>query len=774
MKLWNDAETFSEVDLKVVGAYLYAEHPSTQILMVQYAFDNGPVKVWSPAEGEPMPADLLQGYLAQHIQKVAHNAAFDRNVVPRCLARAGLISAAQCAALVSAEGWYCTMAQALAHALPGDLDTLGRVLGLPQDMAKLDEGKKLIQRFCKPAPKNHKARRYDHISRPELWQRFRAYGVNDIVAMRECHRRMPDWNYRDAELALWRLDQKINDRGFYADKALVDAAVNATIEEKALLGARFVALTRGIVARPSQREQFKAFLAAEFGLTLEDTKAETLRNVRARAPDDSPLAELIDIALLSNKTSTSKYARVQPAIDAVTGRVRGSLQYCAAGRTRRWGGRMFQPQNLPSRGLPPSEQVDTYITAVKAGVHTMLFDNLMWFGSAALRGVVTAPPGSHIVAADLSNIEGRMLAWIAGEEWKLAAFRDYDAGTGPDLYNITANMITGVDPWKVPKSMRNAFGKVPDLASGYQGGVAGYQTFAHAYGVKMADHWDTIKASVASSHIAKAHQNLAKPWGQKQLEEMEISEVEWLASEACKLAWRAKHPATVAFWYDLGDAVKRAIQYPGSTHIVTKLKISCREHMGHRWLQILLPSGSRLCYFHPAIAGITVVTESQDDEGEKTRHRYLLAEAGHALVRLIKDATGRSSAGKFAVGQVWWNRAGQEERVVEISEGAITYWGMATDEGSTARVWVRCYTHGGKLTGNVCQTLARDVLAYNMPAVEAAGYDIVMTVHDEIVGESPISLDEGPMVRALATNPPWATGLPLAAAGFSAPRYKKD
>jgi len=348
--------------------------------------------------------------------------------------------------------------------------------------------------------------------------------------------------------------------------------------------------------------------------------------------------------------------------------------------------------------------------------------SLMAYGSAALRGVVTAPPGRHIVAADLSNIEGRKLAWVAGEEWKLEAFRAYDAGIGPDLYNITANMIIGIDPWNVPKKVRNVFGKVPDLASGYAGGVSGYQTFAHAYGVRMADHWDTIQQSIEPAIILKAKKNLNKVWAKAQIAELGISELEWLASEACKLAWRARHPATVSFWYALQEAAIAAVDFPGSVHQVTRLKLSCRDHAGHRWLQILLPSGNRLTYFHPEV----VRTVERDEE------------------------TG-------------------EERVRK----SLAYWSLATDEGGP-RIWQRTFTHGGKLTGNVCQTLARDVLAHNMPAIEAAGYEIVLTVHDEVVAEAPVSLDETRMVELLATNPPWADGLPLAAAGFHHDRYQKE
>lgn len=698
--LWLDTETFNEVDIDV-GAYVYAL--TAEILIVTFAIQDGPPQLWDVTSGAPAPQVLIDALANEAYLVHAHNSPFDRQILAHN--KVGLPCPPR-------ERWRCTMTQALTNALPAGLDDLCRVLRVPQDQAKLAIGSKLINRFCKPAPTNHKARRYDHNTHPELWAQFCQYALQDIVAMRECHRRMPNWNYTGQELDAWLLDQKINDRGFYVDKPFVDAAVRATEAEKARIAARFQELTHHQVEKPSKRDQFLAYLNDTYLLGLDNTRAETLRGILARGDTPADLRELLEIAIESNKTSTSKYARLQQAIDPRDGRFRGGLQFAGAGRTRRWAGRIFQPQNLPSRGLPPASSVETYIEAVKAGVHTVFFDDLMKYGAAGLRGAVLATPGKAIRAADLSNIEGRMLAWFAGEEWKLKAFRDYDAGVGPDLYNITANMIIGVDPWKVPKKLRNVFGKVPDLASGYQGGVRGYQQFARAYGVKMADHWDTICQSIDEEIRAGARKNLKKDWAQQQVEELGISELEWLASETCKLAWRRRHPATVSFWYDLQGAVVNAIKNPGQVFVVTKLKISVRQERGFRWLLILLPSGNRLCYFEP---GLT-------------------------------------------------------------EEGSIFYWGMSEDEGSTTKVWTRIFTHGGKLTGNVCQTTARDLLTYNMPAIERAGFDILMTVHDEVVTESDIASprDDKMLSKLLSWNPPWAPDIPLAADGFSAPRYKKE
>ncbi len=247
---------------------------------------------------------------------------------------------------------------------------------------------------------------------------------------------------------------------------------------------------------------------------------------------------------------------------------------------------------------------------------------------------------------------------------------------------------------------------------GYEGGVSGFQTFASAYGVKMADYWDTIQANINPEFVQKGRDNLTKGWAKDQIAALEISEQEWLASEVVKLAWRARHPATVAFWRAIQKACVSAIELPGSVHPVGRLKVTVQTVSGHPWLLIALPSGRFLSYFNPALS----------------------------------------------------------------PDRSITYWGMASDEGSTTRAWVRCYTHGGKLTGNICQTLARDVLVHGMHLAEAEGYPVVLHVHDELVCEVPdtseFSADR--LGQLMATNPPWAPDLPLAAAGFDCLRYKKE
>lgn len=251
--------------------------------------------------------------------------------------------------------------------------------------------------------------------------------------------------------------------------------------------------------------------------------------------------------------------------------------------------------------------------------------------------------------------------------------------------------------------------------SGYQGGVAGYQTFAKAYGVKMRDFWGTIQQQIAPAHVHKAWDNL-RGWGSPQLESLEIDELEWVASETCKLAWRARHPATSKFWYALGGRASDAIKNPGKVfEVAPYIKLRVVSHMGQKWLVVALPSGRYLTYFEPHIVG-----------------------------------------------------SGRDE--------TIAYWGESAEEGKTTRQWVRVFTHGGKLTGNVCQTIARDILAPALQVAEQKNYLPVLTVHDEILTEAPDTDEYSAtgLVAILAANPPWATGLPLAAAGFETKRYYKD
>lgn len=445
--LWLDLETYSECDLRVHGTHRYAEHPSTEIMVAQWAWDDGePIVVDMSDKKAPTAAfAFLYDKLRYDptVIVVAHNSVFDRTLIRHVW---GID--------VPVERWRDSMVKAYAHGMPGALEKVGAALGVEEHEAKDRRGKELIQLFCKPRPKGHKLRRATRETHPKEWAEFLEYSRQDIPAMRAVDQRLPAWNYREGhpELALWHLDQRINDRGFAVDLELARAAIDAVGDEQERLREETRLATEGYVSSPSKRDQLISYIVAEYGVTLPDFRADTLR----RRIEDPELPEgvrlLLSLRLEATKTSTSKYKALVNATSA-DGRLRNTLQFAGAQRTARWAGRIFQPQNMP-RPTPDfdEEEQDLAIAALKGGYATVVYSDVMQLTSNAVRGCIVAPPGKKLAVADLSNIEGRGLAYLAGEDWKLRAFAAFDRKEGPDLYNVAYGRSFNVDPATITKS----------------------------------------------------------------------------------------------------------------------------------------------------------------------------------------------------------------------------------------------------------------------------------------------------------------------------------
>lgn len=650
--LWIDTETYSETPIRR-GTFVYAA--DAEVMLVSYAVDDGPVSVWDRTADGEMPADLLLALRDQSVPITAHNAQFDSNVmrlgrdVPIMMTVAG----------ENVRRWRCTMVQALSHSLPPKLSALGAVLHLPPEMLK-DEGAQLIHLFCKPLPVVSKLRRATRETHPEEWARFVTYAGQDIVAMRECARRMKRWNWTPADVELWHLDQIINRRGFAVDRELAEAAV-AICGRAARKNANAVEMmTDGAVERATQRGRLLRHLLEEHGVTLPDMKATTLER-RIDDPDlPQGVRDLLALRLAGNKNAVSKYNVLLRGVSA-DDRMRGTLQFRGAGRTGRDAGRLFQPQNLPRQKADPDE-IAGWITLAKDDVTEIASVDDAQFASDALRGCIVAAPGTKLVQADYSNIEGRIVAWLADERWKLDAFAAFDRGEGPDLYNVTYARAFSVDVDTVTKGQRQE-GKVIDLAGAYQGWVGAYQTFATLYRIEATD------------------QQAARRMG----------------------AWRDAHPATRAFWPRLERNVRLAIAKPGGVFEVNdKITVVFRKP----WLGIRLPSGRVLCYPHARLEG---------DE-------------------------------------IWF-------------KGQSQY----------SRGWSDQQTYGGKLTENITQAIAADLLWGAVAKAEANGYPVVLRVHDELLTEprDEPRFSVAGLVALMTDTPPWAEGLPIAAAGFETHRYHK-
>lgn len=691
--LWLDCETYSECDLFAHGTHRYAEHPSTEITVCQFAFDDEDPRVFDMTESKQLPVHFLH-YLRQGDGAVvAHNSMFDRTLLRHVW---GID--------VPVERWRDTMVKALAHGLPGALGKIGAALGVNEDEAKDKRGRELIALFCKPRPKNHKLRRATRETHPKEWAEFLEYSRQDIVAMRAIDKRLPSWNYREGhpELALWHLDQRINTRGIAIDLDLARAAIDAVAVEQSRLKAETREATQGRVASPSQRDELLSYILLEHGVRLPDMSADTLRR-RAEDPNlPDAVKLLVNLRLEATKTSTSKYKTAVKATSA-DGRLRAPLQFCGAARTGRWAGRLVQLQNLPrpSRGFDEAAQT-LAIQSLKAGTADLLHDDVMRLTADCIRGLLVAPPGRKLCIADLSNIEGRVVAWLAGESWKLQAFREFDAGRGADIYKLAYARSFGVDPASVSKDDRQ-IGKVQELMLAYAGGVGAYLTGAATYGFDVAD----LAAAVFKATEPSTWKDTlgSFDWFQKKGLTYGLPLEQWTACRVLVDAWRAAHPSTEALWSALKEAFVKAVHRRGEVFAVGQhLKVRCDG----AWLRIRLPSGRYLCYLSPEV-----------------------------------DA-----------------------------EGNCTFMGV----DQYTRQWKRLRTHGGRLVENACQAVARDVMFYNMPAIEGAGYEIVLSVHDELLTETPNSdaFSSDVLAAMMARDPGWAKGLPLAAAGFETLRYRKD
>ena len=742
-KLWLDLETYSEVPI-TNGTHVYAA--GAEIMLFAWALDDAPVQVWDCTRRHNIPAELDAALQDPAVEIWAHNSHFDRTVFR------ATFEAYRDEWTPSYPGtperWRDTMVQALAHSLPGGLGQLCEILKVPTDQAKDKEGRQLVHLFCKPRPATSKIRRATRETHPAEWAKFVEYARLDVEAMRECHRRLPVWNYGgkpgsagDRELALWHLDQQINDRGVAVDMPLVHAAIAAVEQEQARLAARTAEMTDGQVESATKRDALLAHILEAYGVDLPDLQGATLER-RVNDPDlPAELRELLTIRLAASSTSTSKYKTLLRATSS-DGRLRGTLQFDGAGRTGRWAGRLFQPQNLPRPTLT-QDRIELGIDAMLAGAADLVAEDVMALASSAVRGALIAPPERKLVVADLSNIEGRALAWLAGEEWKLQAFSEFDVckgqdgawhsgpavaqaelsgrpialaldkkgepiHKGSDLYALSYAQSFRVTPEEVMDNKKNGdgrmrqIGKVQELMLGYEGGVGAFLTGAATYGFDVEELGEVAFASLPAWAVDEAGEFYDWTVRQKR-STFGLSRRAFVTCDAIKRMWRAAHPAIASFWGHLKETVILAIEQPGATRVCRLVKV----RRDGNWLRIGLPSGRALCYPSP-----------------------------------------------------------------QVEDGVISYMGV----NQYTRKWSRLKTYGGKLAENITQAVARDVMAANMPAIEAAGFEIVLTVHDEAITEAP-DVNEFTAQRLaalLATVPAWAQGLPLAAAGFETHRYRKD
>lgn len=570
-ELFIDIETYSEVDLPTAGVFKYATHPTTEILVVAYAYDYGPVKIVDLASGEKLPHDLFD----RSSIYIAHNASFEYNNFKAKGYNAPL------------DNWVCTMALATAFGLPASLETLGEALHLPSDKQKLKEGKALIRYFSKPC-KATKANGQRTRNLPEhdrkKWELFKEYCGQDVVTMRADYRIMQRMGFKQPvkEQELWKLDVRMNEKGVKVDALLVERAWEAFTTYKDYASNEMKRLTG--LANPNSTQQLKNWLAYK-GVQTDSVDKEHINQILDDEKTPALVREVLLLKQSSNKTSVSKYER---ALSMLTpdGMIHDYLQYYGAGRTGRWAGRGIQIHNLPSRNtlLKTPEQIDSARIAVKhtptsssGQIERFDTNQTPTILSELIRTIIIPnSPGQLLAVADYSAIEARVLGWLANEEWRLEVFR-----THGKIYEASASAMFNVPIEKISKgnseySLR-AKGKVAELALGYQGG------------------------SGALIRMGALDMGLSE------------EELPGIVDR-----WREANPNIKRFWSKVEELVKLAIKHTGDVFYYTD-KLAFWVKNGN--LNIKLPSGRILVYWdvrlEPGTFGAKIVMKNVTEKGGK-------------------------------------------------------------------------------------------------------------------------------------------------------------
>jgi DNA polymerase len=580
MKLWWDLETYSETPIND-GAHRYAE--KAEVLLVAWAVDDGAVGCWDVTQTPRMP-DNLRKVIESADEWWGHNSGmFDRVVLKHAMP--GFMS--------DEEKHRDTMVQAFSHGLPGSLGTLCGIFNLGVDQAKSKEGRKLIRMFCMPQPANSKLRRKTRETHPEEWAQFIEYAKSDITSMRILHQKMPKWNYPNnaKEMELWQLDQRINNEGVYADLELAKTAIEAVDTEQTALAGRTHEATDGVVSSATQRDALLKFILAEHGVSLPDMQSATLERRLADPALPDAVRELIGLRLMASTSSVSKFKRVIRSTSS-DGFLKGGIQFNGAGRTGRDAHRLVQMGNMLRPTLSNAE-INTGIEAIKAGCADLVTDNVMELCANTMRGVIIAPPGQKIVVADLANIEGRVAAWIAGEDWKLQAFRDYDTGTGPDLYVKAYSESFNVPLAAVTKKLRQV-GKVEELMLQYAGGVGAFLTGAATYGIDLDDLAETGRGAIPG-HVWAEAENFWNWSVDTKRSTYGLEHDTFCVCDSIKRLWRAANSNISGIWAKLENAARAAINEP---HTDFRVNMIVFRREGN-WLRVKLPSGRDLSYAAP-------------------------------------------------------------------------------------------------------------------------------------------------------------------------------
>lgn len=739
-----DFETKSDVDLRTRGAGPYFGSKYFKPLILCYSINGAPIQTWT--YNQDCPVDLRQhiesgGYIR------AWNASFERQGFDWLAANRGWPRPA-------IDRYRCTAAEAAAMGLPRSLDDAGAALGVA--IRKDKRGAALIRMFSIP----RKAKK-DEIDAGVLWhepedhpaefEEFCSYCRQDIAAEGAIAARLMPLS--DDEQRVYTLNQVINSRGLLIDRASCEAVIELVAKEKVKLDAEMREVTNGAVPVCSQIARLRSWVDKQ-GVILEGVAKDDILTALQLVDLPANVRRALELRQEAAKTSTAKLGAFLKRADA-DGRIRGAFLYHGASTGRESSlGVNFANMPRPRRvyeeaGLDSGVLFDAFRWADPDWLRMLYGPELgrpLHLVSDAIRGFVRAAPGHEFVTADYAGIEGAVIAWLAGEEWKLEALREILTNPElPDLYRRAAAAILGVTTEIITKKhpMRQALGKTSELALAYSGGVAAFVSMAKIYNIDL----DSLYAPVWEAADVETQEKAVKRYerclkARDKVKTDVLSREAWLASEIVKLKWRAANPAIVRFWRDIDDAMRDALLAPGTKHRAGKIEYLC----AHNFLWARLPSGRCLAYGAPKLKGQVWACVQADDGTWPEESEIMTREQAEKLT---------------AIGKA---------RIEKEARPAVTALGV----NSVSRKYERYSLYAGLAAENATQAVARDVLIAGMQNAEAHGYPIVFSVYDEAVAEVPRGFGSVEhFEKILCEMPPWANGLPLSASGWRGPRYKK-
>lgn len=544
-----DIETYSSVNLQKAGVYKYAESPDFEILLFGYSVDGGAVHVIDLACGEKIPAEIVDALSDESVIKWAFNAQFERVCLSNYLDT-----------WLSPDSWHCTMVWSATLGLPLSLEGVGAVLGLKKQ--KLTEGKHLIKYFCVPcAPTKTNGGRTRNLPQHDMekWEQFKAYNLRDVETEMSIQKKLSRFPVPDSIWDEYHLDQEINDRGIGLDMTLVEQAIAIDSISRKNLTQQIQNLTD--LDNPNSVAQMKGWLS-DNGLEMDTLGKKAVAETLKTAP--KYLADVLSLRQQLAKSSVKKYTAMQTAV-CKDSRARGMFQYYGANRTGRFAGRIIQLQNLPQNHMSDLADARALVRSGNYDALELLYDDIPDTLSQLIRTAFVPQDGRKFIVSDFSAIEARVLAWLAGEKWRMQVFAD-----GKDIYCSSASQMFGVPVEKhgINGHLRQK-GKIAELALGYGGSVGALKSMGAL--------------------------------------EMGLTEEEL---QPLVNAWRNANPMITALWWDIDRAVKTTVR----EHIPTEVA-GLKFTYESGFLFMKLPSGRRLAYVKPRMGINQFGSESVTYEG---------------------------------------------------------------------------------------------------------------------------------------------------------------